>query len=88
MENEIDTTKNTGKFLPGMVIGVVIVLILGVYWYFKKGDKDVRVETTEEAVEVLSQTPQVDIETNPVKNVPDINPVDKTNPFKTTNPFE
>ena len=88
MENENDTTKNTGKFLPGMVIVVVIVLILGVYWYFKKGDKDVRVETTEEAVEVLSQTPQVDIETNPVKNVPDINPVDKTNPFKTTNPFE
>ena len=88
MENENDTTKNTGKFLPGMVIVVVIVLILGVYWYFKKGDKDVRVETTEEAVEVLSQTPQVDIETNPVKNVPDINPVDKTNPFKTTNTFE
>ncbi|OGI67632.1 hypothetical protein A3A05_02110 [Candidatus Nomurabacteria bacterium RIFCSPLOWO2_01_FULL_41_12] len=86
MENENDTPKNTGKFLTGIVI--VLVLALGLYWYFKKEDKDVRVETTEEAVEVLSQTPQVDIETNPVKNVPDINPVDKTNPFKTTNPFE
>ena len=86
MENENGTTKNMGKLLTGAVI--VLVLALGLYWYFQKENKDTRVETTEEAVEVLSQTPQVDIETNPVKKVPDLNPVEQVNPFKTTNPFE
>ena len=45
-------------------------------------------ETTEEALEVLSETPSVTVETNPIKKVPDLNPVEKVNPFKTSNPFQ
>lgn len=78
--------KNTGKFLAGTA--VVIVLAAGFFWYFGREEKNTRVQTIEEAVEVLSQTPQVQIETNPIKKVPDINPVEKTNPFKTNNPFK
>jgi hypothetical protein len=75
-----------------IVIVIVVAVAIGLYWYFGRESKDIRVETTvettEEAVEVLSAAPQVDVETNPVKKVPDLNPVEKVNPFKTSNPFE
>ena len=87
MEDKDNSKKNTGKFLLAGAV-LVVVVALGLYWYFGREDKNTRVETTEEAVEVLSQTPESQIETNPVKKVPDINPVEKTNPFKTTNPFK
>ena len=87
MEDEVGLKKNTGKFLLAGVV-LVVIAALGLYWYFSRENKNTRVETTEEAVEVLSQTPEVQIETNPVKKVPDINPVEKTNPFKTNNPFK
>lgn len=87
MEDEAGLKKNTGKFL--IAGGILVILVaLGLYWYFSRENKNTRVETTEEAVEVLSQTPETQIETNPVKKVPDINPVEKTNPFKTNNPFK
>ena len=79
-------TKNTEKFLAGTA--VVIILTAGLFWYFGREDKNTSVQTTEEAVKALSQTPPAQIETNPVKKFPDLNPVEKTNPFKTTNPFE
>ena len=87
MEDEVGLKKNTGKFLLAGAV-LVIIVAAGLYWYFSRENKNTRVETTEEAVEVLSQTPEVQIETNPVKKVPDINPVEKTNPFKTNNPFK
>lgn len=91
MEDQNDIIKNVGKSLTAVNIITVFVvglLVVGLFWYFGKEDKNTSIQTTEEAVEVLSQTPEVQIETNPVKKVPDLNPVEKTNPFKTTNPFE
>lgn len=77
--------------LTYFVIAIAVAIAVGLYWYFYKNraaDTDVKVETTEEAVEILSQTPPVTVETNPVKKVPDLNPVEKINPFKARNPFE
>ena len=86
MENENIFKKNTGKFLLGIFL--IIVIAIGLYWYLGMKKEDTSIKTTEEAVEALSQTPESQIETNPVKKVPDINPVEKTKPFKTANPFE
>lgn len=59
-----------------------------IYWL----NRPEPVKTTQEAIEVLSETPLENIApaSNPLQNkVPEINPVDKTNPFKDTynNPF-
>ena len=70
-----------------IAVAVVAIIAIGLYWYFGKGETK-KVETTEEALEVLSETPPSTVETNPVKKVPDLNPVEKVNPFKTSNPFQ
>jgi len=75
------------KILYIIVIIVTVVVALGLYWYFGRGGAK-KIETTEEALEVLSETPSVTVETNPIKKVPDLNPVEKVNPFKTSNPFQ
>ena len=87
MKDLNDSKKNIGKFLP---IGVLVVVVaLGLfYWYSTREENNTQVETTEEALEVLSATHDTTIETNPIKKVPELNPVEKTNPFKTPNPFE
>lgn len=77
--------KNT-KFMY-IIVAIVVVVAAGLYWYFGRGETK-KVETTEEALEVLSETPPVTVETNPVKKVPDLNPIEKVNPFKTSNPFQ
>lgn len=77
--------KNT-KVPMYVGIAIAVLIAIGLYWYLNNSTK--KVETTEEAVEVLSEATPATIETNPVKKVPDLNPVEKTNPFKTTNPFE
>lgn len=67
---------------------IIILAVAGVaIWYFFL-QTGTAVKTTEEALEVLSETPPVTVETNPVKKVPDLNPIEKTNPFKTSNPFQ
>lgn len=89
MEGENNAIKNTRGVLAGAI--VVVMLAVGFYWYFAREDreeKNTRVQTIEEAVEVLSQTPEIQVETNPIKKVPSTNPVEKINPFETTNPFE
>lgn len=81
---------------PRLLVYLVVVIAIAIagflYWYLGKDRVDTtdtkKIETTEEAVEVLSQTPPATIETNPVKKVPDLNPVEKVNPFKISNPFE
>lgn len=77
--------KNTK--LTYIIVVLAVVIAVGLYWYFSR-EETKKVETTEEALEVLSETPPVTVETNPVKKVPDLNPVEKVNPFKTSNPFE
>lgn len=81
---------NTPKSRFLVYVGIAVAIAGFLYWYLKKNDEvvDTKVETTEEAVEVLSQTLPVTVETNPVKKVPDLNPVEKVNPFKIPNPFE
>jgi len=57
-----------------------------IYWWTRPEP----VKTTEEAIQVLTETPNVIVSENPLENkVPDLNPVEKTNPFKDSykNPF-
>ena len=75
-----------GKYI--FAIAVVIATVLGLWWYFDADNITEEAPTTEEALEVLSEAPPVTVETNPVKKVPDLNPIEKTNPFRTFNPFE
>ena len=70
-----------------MIIIVLVIASVMIWYFFFKVTVE-PVETTEEALKVLSTTPPATIETNPVKKVPDLNPVEKINPFKTSNPFE
>ena len=70
-----------------LYIIIAVAVAISLYWYFSKKLAP-KIETTEEALEVLSETPPVTVETNPIKKVPDLNPVEKINPFKTLNPFE
>lgn len=90
------------KIIITMIAAIVIVLLgIGGYFYWTK----TRVQTPQEqsqqiigeTTDVLNQSvsqgvlPSVDTEqVNPLKNNPDINPVNKTNPFTDikTNPFQ
>lgn len=75
--------KNSRIYLIIAVLALAAVIV----WYFFFRVKIKPIETTAEAVEVLSQNPPVTVETNPIKKVPSLNPVEKTNPFKIPNPF-
>ena len=70
-----------------IVVAIIAVIAIGLYWYFGVYKKP-QIKTVEEALGVLDETPPSTVETNPVKKVPDLNPVEKINPFKTSNPFE
>lgn len=67
-------------------VSVAVVLAFGLYWYFFVTDSG---PSTEETIEAISQSgAEIQTETNPVKNIPNLNPAEKINPFKTKNPFE
>lgn len=84
MNLDITSMKNQKVWMYGTII-VALALALSFYWYFSRTESSVN---TEEAIDAISQSTQIQTETNPVKTVPDINPTEKTNPFKTRNPFE
>ncbi|MBI3046292.1 MAG: hypothetical protein HYY86_01985 [Candidatus Harrisonbacteria bacterium] len=73
-----------------IIIGLTVLAltIAGLFYWW---NRPAPVKTTEEAIEVLSESPATEvIPTNPLENkVPDLNPVEKTNPFKDSykNPF-
>jgi len=68
------------------IVLIMAVATLALWWYWDKNKtEDI---PTEEALEAISVAPPVNVETNPVKKVPSLNPVGKTNPFKISNPFE
>lgn len=72
-------------YLIAAVSIIILLILLGViYWYVRFGD-EVKVVTETPKEEVLQS-----VSTNPLDNKPNINPVDQTNPFKNikTNPFE
>ncbi|HBA45870.1 hypothetical protein A2W67_02810 [Candidatus Nomurabacteria bacterium RIFCSPLOWO2_02_40_28] len=73
-------------FLVYVGVAVAMVIAVGFYFSFRNTKKESTVMTPEET-EALNKT-KLQTETNPVKNVPDLNPTEKTNPFETKNPFE
>lgn len=83
-----------------LIIAILIIIVLGVsgyiYWNnLKKSRAGANApkktgEATEAVIDSALQGVLPSIETNALKNKPDINPADKANPFKNikTNPFE
>ena len=78
--------KSKPIILVSIIIAVIIAAVGFWYWVFKT--EPTEPVQTEEALEILSETPLIQVETNPVKKIPDLNPVEKTNPFKIPNPFK
>ena len=79
------------------VVLLVIILSIGGYFYwnnFKKSQSEKTLENSANATEEITNSTTKGIlpslETNPLENKPDINPIDKANPIKDikTNPFE
>jgi hypothetical protein len=72
------------------IIGAIAaVLLIGAIWYFFMRE-DIKVETAEEALEALQAAPDVSaiqVESNPIERVPEVNPVERANPFKYVNPL-
>src|SRR3989338_4520594 len=66
-------------FLVYVGVAVAMVIAVGFYFSFRNTKKESTVMTPEET-EALNKT-KLQTETNPVKNVPDLNPTEKTNPF-------
>lgn len=80
--------KNTW-IIASLVVAALLAAGVLYWWLVVRVEP---VETTGEALEVLSETPLENIApaSNPLQNkVPEVNPVDKTNPFKDVykNPF-
>ncbi len=83
---------NSNKKL--ILIGIV-ALVIGLaagyfFWQKYKTPELTPEETAEKITESVAKGVLPSIQTNPLENKPDINPVDKANPFKNikTNPFE
>jgi len=73
---------------------VVVAIIVGV-WYSQSqksslSDEEQALDDLNSALDASAELPSTDFSTNPVKNLPDTNPADKTNPYKNleTNPFK
>ena len=84
----------TPKFKPLYISGVVIVIVAAlVTWYLigrsaeTPGEK--AVGDLEDALESAGALPEINPLSNPLEEMPDVNPVDAANPFKgiKTNPF-
>jgi len=86
------------KLLIAFVIA--IVLLAAGYWYWTSTrtaptPEEVNISAVGDAVKAITDSatqgvlPSLDIQTNPLDSVPDINPVTKTNPYSgvKTNPF-
>ena len=78
---------------------VVFVLLAVGYWYWKNTaltPEEQALQRAEESTKVLTESsargvlPTLNVQENPVNNLPDANPVNKTNPFSgvKTNPFQ
>ncbi len=78
---------------------VALVLLAAGYWYWKSTTaltpEEQTIQKAEDNAKALTESatqgvlPSLDV-TNPVSNLPDTNPVNKTNPFSNvkTNPFQ
>ncbi len=78
---------------------VALALLVAGYWYWKNTTtltpEEQALQKAEDSANVLTKNttqgvlPSLDVNANPVGNLPDTNPVNKTNPFSNvkTNPF-
>lgn len=84
-----------------LLIAVAVVLLAAGYWYWQstkevltpeqevlQGAGDAAQAITDSATQGV--LPSMDVQSNPLSDVPDVNPTAKTNPFSEmkTNPFE
>lgn len=89
------------KLLIGLA-GILVVAIAAGYWYYQYYQKSHKV-TEADAIEQAGNSaenlakqaaqgvlPEIDPQSNPMEDAPDINPISKTNPFSgvKTNPFK
>ncbi len=87
-------TNPTPKSKPFFISGVVIVIVAAlVTWYLIERSTETPGEKAvgdlEDALESAGALPEIDPLSNPLEEMPDVNPVDAANPFKgiKTNPF-
>lgn len=82
-----------------IIIAVVLIVTMGigVYFYWSKKSKPAGLENLEKISDTADKIKDSaakgvlpSIQTNPLEDKPDLNPLDKTNPYKNikTNPFE
>ncbi|MFH0712553.1 MAG: hypothetical protein V2A55_01735 [Candidatus Jorgensenbacteria bacterium] len=84
----------TPKFKPLFVSGVIVVIVAAlVAWYLIERSVETAEEKAvggfEDALESAGDLPEINPLSNPLEELPDVNPVDAANPFKgiKTNPF-
>ena len=89
------------RALIAVVLALIAALLGAGYWYWQSTRAAPALETqalqnAEEAVQVITESatqgvlPSLDVETNPLGDSTDVNPISKTNPFSgiKTNPFK
>ena len=74
-----------------LAIVVIVAAAIAGYFYWKSAPKEALPAPAKASQPAVSGTlPELNTETNVLKDVPEINPVDKANPFKDVykNPFQ
>lgn len=85
-----------GNKTQAIIIVILIIAAISGYlvWelFFQKSAEEKVGDVTDKSIEAATggTLPTFDTQSNPLEEMPEINPVDKANPFKgiTTNPFE
>lgn len=87
--------KKTIIVITVAILAVLIILglVIGSYFYFKKPSNKGLENSGDDAAKITDSATQgvlPSIDTNPLGDTPDMNPVDVANPMKNikTNPFE
>ncbi|OGN09091.1 MAG: hypothetical protein A3C61_03870 [Candidatus Yanofskybacteria bacterium RIFCSPHIGHO2_02_FULL_39_10] len=93
---KIPMEKRKMYILAGVVV-IAVASLLAVYFFLLRGEPanvgDNALQQTSGSAESITDSATegvLEIDTNPMKNAPDTNPVTKTNPYSNTktNPFE
>ncbi len=84
-----------GNKIKIAIIVLIIVVVGGcLVWklYFQKSAEEEAADIISESIDAATAgvLPSLNVQTNPLEEVPEINLIDKVNPFKgiNTNPFE
>jgi hypothetical protein len=85
---------------PLIAFVIAVVLLAAGYWYWKNTrvvptPEEANLNKIGDSVKAINESvtqgvlPSLDVQSNPLSEVPDVNPVTKTNPFSgvKTNPF-